>query len=95
MVSVRGHIAYSGSVLRLQARETLCCVDDDVRADLQEAAATLRAAPNNLKAAIIRAARRGENANKITEAIEFVYSPDYVRRIIRDARANGELPSKE
>ncbi len=82
-------------MLLLQARETLSCVDDDVRADLKEAAAALKAAPNNLKAAIIRAAGRGENANKITEAIEFVYSPDYVRRIIREARAKGDLPSKE
>lgn len=82
-------------MLLLQARETLSCVDDDVRADLKEAAAALKAAPNNLKAAIVRAAGRGENANKITEAIGFVYSPDYVRRIIREARAKGDLPSKD
>lgn len=78
----------------MQDRETLVSVDDDVRADLKEAARALRDAPGNLKAAIIRAAARGENANKITEAIEFVYSPDYVRGIIRKARNDGELPAK-
>lgn len=79
----------------MQDRETLKCVDDDVRADLQQAARALRAAPDNLKDAIIRAASRGENANRITEAIEFVYSPDYVRGIIRQARKKGLLPSKD
>lgn len=69
-------------------------MDDDVRDDLQEAAQALRDAPDNLKAAIIRAAAKGDNANKITEAIGFVYSPDYVRRIIREAREKGLLPSR-
>jgi len=82
-------------MLCMHARESLSCVDEDVRADLKEAAAALKAAPKNLKAAIVRAADRGENANKITEAIGFVYSPDYVRRIIRDARADGRLPAKD
>lgn len=78
-------------MLLLQDRENLSHVDDDVRADLQQAAAALRDAPANLKAAILRAAARGENANRITEAIGFVYSPDYVRRIIREGRGpSGE-----
>ena len=78
----------------MQDRESLSQVDADVRADLEQAAAALKAAPDNLKAAIIRAAARGENANRITEAIEFVYSPDYVRRIIREAREKGQLPAR-
>jgi len=81
-------------VLLLQDRENLASVDKDVKADLQQAAEALRTAPANLKAAIIRAAAKGENANKITEAIQFVYSPDYVRGIIRQARKNGELPPR-
>jgi hypothetical protein len=62
--------------------------------ELKAAAKALKAAPDNLKAVILKAAAAGENANKITEAIEFVYSPDYVRRIIRDARKAGKIPAQ-
>lgn len=62
--------------------------------ELREAAEALKSAPDNLKAVILKAATRGQNANKITEAIGFVYSPDYVRRLIRDARKKGKIPPR-
>lgn len=62
--------------------------------ELREAAEALKSAPDNLKAVILKAATKGENANKITEAIGFVYSPDYVRRLIRDARKKGKIPPR-
>lgn len=62
--------------------------------ELKAAAHALKQAPDNLKAVILKAAAKGENANKITEAIEFVYSPDYVRRIIREGREKGKIPPK-
>jgi hypothetical protein len=60
-------------------------VDDDVRTELQEAAAAFRDAPRNLKDAIIKAARQGDTAAEIATAIDLTYGPDYVARIIRQA----------
>lgn len=75
-------------------RETLTAVEDDVRNDLEAAAKEFLEAPAKFRAAILRAAARGENANAITAAIGFAYSPDYVRRLIREARAAGEIPER-
>jgi hypothetical protein len=68
--------------------------DKAMETELKAAAKALREAPDNLKAVILKAAAAGENANKITEAIEFVYSPDYVRRIIREGREQGRIPPR-
>jgi hypothetical protein len=76
--------------------ETLKGVEDkEMETELREAAEVLKAAPDNLKAVILKAAARGENANKITEAIGFVYSPDYVRRLIREGRKKGKIPPRD
>jgi hypothetical protein len=68
--------------------------DKAMETELRDAARALKTAPDNLKAVILKAAAKGENANKITEAIEFVYSPDYVRRIIREGRGKGKIPPR-
>ena len=78
----------------MRARGTMIVVDPELRAELKEVADELRGAPAKVKAVILKAAARGENANKITEAIGFVYSPDYVRRMIREAREAGVIPPK-
>lgn len=62
--------------------------------ELAQAADEFEAAPKRLQAVILKAAARGENANKITRAIRQVYSPDYVRRLIRDARKEGRIPPR-
>ena len=63
---------------------------------LQEAADAYVAAeqaPERLRAAILEAAAHGERPAAITRAIRHVYTYDYVARLIRDARKNGELPA--
>lgn len=60
-------------------------MDDDVKAELREAAAAYRDAPKRLKAAIIAAAERGDTSAEIAAAIDLTYGPDYVSRIIRQA----------
>lgn len=62
---------------------------------LAEAAQAYVDAPKKLQAAILEAAAAGDNANRITRAIGQVYSPDYVRRLIREAREAGKIPPRE
>lgn len=62
--------------------------------ELAQAADEYIAAPKRLQAVILKAAAEGENANKITKAIRQVYSPDYVRRLIREAREAGKIPPR-
>ena len=62
--------------------------------ELAQAADEYIAAPKRLQAVILKAATKGENANQITKAIRQVYSPDYVRRLIRDARKEGRIPPR-
>jgi len=62
--------------------------------ELAQAAQEFEAAPKRLQAVILKAAANGENANQITRAIRQVYSPDYVRRLIRDARKDGKIPPR-
>lgn len=60
--------------------------------ELAEAAKEFIDAPKKFQAVILKAAAKGENANQITRAIGHAYSPDYVRRLIREARAAGKMP---
>lgn len=84
--------AYSQSEVLGHAHGTLKDVDEEMETELAQAAAEFDAAPKRLQAAILKAAAKGNNANKITRAIRQVYSPDYVRRLIRDARKDGKIP---
>jgi hypothetical protein len=77
------------------ARGTLEGVKDKaLEAELSELAAEFEAAPKRLQAGILKAAAAGENANQITRAIRQAYSPDYVRRLIREAREKGKIPPR-
>ena len=60
--------------------------------ELAQAAKEFTEAPRKFQAVILKAAAKGENANQITRAIGHAYSPDYVRRLIREARAAGRMP---
>jgi hypothetical protein len=63
--------------------------------ELREAAREFLDAPRRFQAVILKAAAEGENANQITKAIGHAYSPDYVRRIIREAREQGKIPPRD
>lgn len=65
-----------------------------MEAELAQAAEEFTAGPKNLQAAILKAAAKGSNANQITRAIGQVYSPDYVRSLIRQARKDGKIPPR-
>lgn len=69
-------------------------VDEAMETELAKAAKEFEEAPKRLQAAILKAAAQGENANKITKAIRQAYSPDYVRRLIREARDQGRIPPR-
>lgn len=62
--------------------------------ELAEAAKEFVDAPKRLHAKILQAAAKGDSANRITLAIGQVYSPDYVRALIREARKRGEIPPR-
>jgi hypothetical protein len=79
-------------MIRVLGRENLKDVEPDMEAELAEAAREFLDAPRKFQAVILKAAGKGENANKITKAIGHAYSPDYVRRIIREARDAGRIP---
>ena len=91
---MRVQCAYILSEVQGRARETLKDVDKEMETELAQAAEEFEAAPRRLQAVILKAAANGENANQITRAIRQVYSPDYVRRLIRDARKDGKIPPR-
>lgn len=65
-----------------------------MKSELAAAAKAYREAPAVLQAAILKAAASGSNANQITREIGQAYSPDYVRDLIRKARADGRIPPR-
>ena len=70
-------------------RETLTGVEDDTRQALEVAADIYAMAPARLQAAILAAARKGDKPAEIARAIGYVYTYDYVARLVRkDKRAN-------
>jgi hypothetical protein len=74
-------------VTALLEHETLTGVDEKTRQALQAAADTYAAAPARLQAAILAAARGGEKPAAIARAIGYVYTYDYVARLVRKDRA--------
>jgi hypothetical protein len=72
-------------------------VDDDVKTELEEAAAMFVAAPQRLRAAIVEAGKRGETTVEIAKTINFAYNPDYIGKIINRAigdRKPGRRPKR-
>jgi hypothetical protein len=77
-------------------RETLTDVDEETRQALAVAADHYENGPARLQAAIIAAARKGEKPAAIHRAIGYVYTYDYVAKLVRlDKRANpGEYEAR-
>ena len=78
---------YTGFVTVMLERETLTGVDQETRQELEVAADNYAMAPSRLQAAILAAARKGEKPAAIARAIEYVYTYDYVARLVRKDRA--------
>lgn len=73
-------------------RETLTGVDEQTRQVLAAAADNYENGPARLQAAILTAARGGEKPSAIARAIGYVYTYDYVAKLVRlDRRAHREL----
>lgn len=77
--------------------ETLTGVDDSTRQKLADAADAYEQAPASLRAAIIEAARSGDRPRDIVRAIRYVFTYDYVARLVRlDRKENpGAYPAPE
>jgi hypothetical protein len=73
----------------LDQRATLTGVDDETRQALRAAADGYEQAPARLKAAILEAARNGDKPADVARAIGYVYTYDYVARLIRLDRADN------
>jgi hypothetical protein len=85
-------MSYTGFVTALLEHETLTGVDDETRQALRAAADTYAAAPARLQAAILAAARGGEKPAAIARTIGYVYTYDYVAKLVRqDRKANPSL----
>ena len=70
-------------------RETLTGVDEVTRQALEVAADNYENGPARLQAAILNAARKGEKPAAITRAIGYVYTYDYVARLVRKDKRNN------
>ena len=63
-------------------------MDEQTRQQLAAAADAYIQAPENLKAAIIAAAAKGEKPADIARAIGYAYTYDYVAKLVRDWKAD-------
>lgn len=70
-------------------RETLTGVDAETRQALEVAADVYAMAPARLQAAILAAARKGDKPADIARTISYVYTYDYVARLIRKDRKDN------
>lgn len=85
-------MSYTGMVTVILERATLTQVDDETRRELEAAADAYEKAPVRLRRVILDAARNGDRPAEITRAIRFLYTYDYVARLIRqDRKANPDL----
>lgn len=66
-----------------------------MKTELEDAATAYEEAPRRLRAAILKAASAGERPADITRAIRYVYTADYVARLIREARKAGQGQSAD
>jgi hypothetical protein len=82
-------MSYTGLVTAvLDVGATLAGVDEQTRQQLAAAADAYVQAPENLKAAIIAAAAKGEKPADIARAIGYAYTYDYVAKLVRDWKAD-------
>lgn len=68
-------------------RATLADVDEQTRQALEVAADNYQHGPDRLKDAILDSARKGDKPAGIARAIGYVYTYDYVARLVREDRA--------
>jgi len=73
----------------LEQRATLADVDEQTRQALEVAADNYEHGPERLKAAILKAARKGDKPAAIARAIGYVYTYDYVAKLVREDRADN------
>ena len=69
-------------------------MDADVNEELAAAAVAYVEAPKRLHKAILTAADSGVRPAAITRAIGWVYTPDDVRRLVREARDAGLIRAR-
>jgi hypothetical protein len=80
-------MSYSGTVTADTDRATLADVDPDTRAELEQAADNYMNGPDRLKAAMVRAARKGNKPADIARAIGYAYTYDFTAKLVRADRA--------
>ena len=66
---------------------TLTRVDDETRAELEQAADNYVNGPDRLKRAMIRAARKGNKPAAIARAIGYAYTYDFTAKLVREDKA--------
>ena len=85
-------MTYTGFVTVILERETLTDVDEETRQALAVAADNYENGPARLQAAILTSARKGDKPAAIHRAIGYVYTYDYVAKLVRlDRKANPDL----
>ena len=85
-------MAYTGFVTVILERETLTGVDQETRQELEVAADNYAMARPGSRRRSWRRPARGEKPAAIARAIDYVYTYDYVARLVRlDRRANPGL----
>ena len=79
-------MSYTGFVTVILEHETLTDVQEKTRQALADAADNYEHGPARLQAAILAAARKGEKPAAIARAIGYVYTYDYVAKLVREDR---------
>lgn len=82
-------MSYPGIVTAIMDHATLTQMDDETRAELEQAADNYVNGPDRLKAAIIRAARKGNKPADIARAISYAYTYDFTAKLVREDRAGN------
>lgn len=80
-------MSYSWIVTVTVEPGTLTQVDPETRAELEQAADNYVNGPDRLKAAMIRAARKGDKPAAIARATGYAYTYDFTAKLIREDRA--------
>jgi hypothetical protein len=90
-------MSYSWMVTMTMESGTLTQVDPATRTELEQAADNYVNGPDRLKAAIVKAARRGEKPAAIARAIGYAYTYDFTAKLVRaDRAANpGKYPAAD
>ena len=80
-------MSYSGVVTTMTDHATLTDMDESTARELADAAEAYERAPDRLKAAMVRAARKGDKPATIARAIGYAYTYDFTAKLIREDRA--------